>query len=393
MNFRADHDRAPPRLAKPIYLDHHSTTPVDGRVVEIMVKAMTEQFGNPNNRGHLFGQTAAAVVAEAREAIGALVNADADEVIFVRSVSVALEKLLSELLVDWKGARPVRVAVSTVEHSAVLEAMKRHEDRGRLEILWVSVNAFGHLEKDDLERALENCDLLCVMAANNEVGTIYPVEYLARRAAQVGIPVLVDATQAAGYIPIDVRGWGITYLLMSAHKMYGPKGIAALIANATATEGLRNLENDEGTPNVPAIAGFGEASRLRRIEMEADGLRMAEQRDRLEAMLAARIPGLVVNGDRGQRMPNNLHVSIPGVPNDAIVARLSGSVALSTGAACRWGTDLPSHVLLAMNLPADIVEGALRFGLGRETTDDDIDLAVELIAAAAEETRLAMGGR
>lgn len=179
---------------------------------------------------------------------------------------------------------------------------------------------------------------------------------------------------------------------MAAHKMYGPKGAAGLIVNGETLSALLELEKAEGTPNVPAIAGFAEACRLRRLDMLDEFDRVGRLRDRLEELLVGKIDGLFVNGDRSNRMANNLHVSIDGVPNEAVVARLSRSVALSTGAACRWGTDEPSHVLRAMALPDKLVEGALRLGLGRQTTARDVELAAELIAAAVEDTRQAMRG-
>jgi cysteine desulfurase len=393
MNFRSDHLRLGASVAKPIYLDHHSTTPVDHRVVAVMVRAMTEQFGNPNNLSHFFGEEAAGIITTAREEVAALVHADPADVVFARSTSVAATRVVESLIEELRDERPLRVGATTVEHAAILDALARFEERGEVELIWLSVDTKGHLSDREFAGALgADCDLVCVMASNNEVGTIYPIEELARQAGIHGIPLLVDATQAAGHIPIDVQGWGITYLLTAAHKMYGPKGIAALIANTDSNEKLRDLEAGDGTPNVPAIAGFGEACRLRKLEMSADSATVGRLRDKLEARLSSKIPDLVVNGDRERRMPNNLHISIPGLPNDAIVARLSRSVALSTGAACRWGTDQPSHVLQAMRLPPDVVEGALRFGLGRDTTDQDVELAAALVIAAIEDTRRAVWG-
>jgi cysteine desulfurase len=226
------------------------------------------------------------------------------------------------------------------------------------------------------------------MAANNEVGTVYPVSEIASLARDADVPLLVDATQAAGHIPIDMDSWGITYLLMSAHKMYGPKGIAALVSGQEAD--FRELERAEGTPNVPGIAGFGEACRLCREEMLQASQRISGLRDRLERLLSDTIEGLVVNGDRAARLGHNLHVSIPGIPNEAVLARLSQSVALSTGSACQWGTDQPSHVLQAMGLSDELQDSAIRMGLGKTTSQFDVDRAAELIAAAVEDVRRTM---
>ncbi|MGY4363001.1 cysteine desulfurase [Bradyrhizobium sp. i1.3.6] len=393
MNLRSAHDRSAVSVARPIYLDHHSTTPVDRRVAEVMVRAMTEHFGNPNNPSHFFGEDAARLVATARTQVAALVDADEDDVIFARSTTVAARAIIEMIVEGRTSERRPRLAATTIEHAAILDTLERLETQRRAEIVWLPVDKRGNLTDDAVELALQSqCDLICVMAANNEVGTIYPIGEISDKAAASRTPVLVDATQAAGHVPLDVRGWGVTYLLMSAHKMYGPKGIAALIANGVESDDLRRLEVEDGTPNVPAIVGFGEACRLRGAEMESDYARVGGLRDKLEALLLSRIPHLVVNGDRLRRLPTNLHVSIPGLPNDAIVARLSGSVAISTGAACRWGTDEPSHVLRAMKLPPETIEGALRLGLGRNTRLEDVELAADLIVAAVEETRAAIRG-
>jgi cysteine desulfurase len=393
MNFRSGRNRSVVSLARPIYLDHHSTTPVDRRVADVMVSAMTEQFCNPNNPSHSFGEDAVRLVAAARAHVAALVGADDDDVIFARSTTVAARAIIDAIVAGRTSERLPRLAATTVEHAAILDTLERLEAQGRAEIVWLPVDQQGNLTGDAMELALQSrSDLMCVMAANNEVGTIYPIGEIAAKAAARRTPVLVDATQAAGHIPLDVRGWGVTYLLMSAHKMYGPKGIAALITNGVESDDLRRLEVEDGTPNVPAIVGFGEACRLRGEEMERDFARVGGLRDKLEALLLSRIPDLVVNGDRPRRLPTNLHVSIPGLPNDAVVARLSGSVAISTGSACRWGTDEPSHVLRAMRLPPETIEGALRLGLGRDTRLEDVELAADLIVAAVEETRAAIRG-
>ena len=220
------------------------------------------------------------------------------------------------------------------------------------------------------------------MAANNEVGTIYPIGSVAARARDHGAATLVDATQAAGRLDIRAREWGIEYLAISAHKLYGPKGVGALVAPGINDDGVDLVLGHDGTPNVPGIAGFGEACRLRRLEMADDEPRIAALRNRLEGALRAAVPTLVINGDRQQRLSHNLHVSIPGLPNGAIVARLRRLVALSTGAACASGTDAPSHVLRAMGLPNDVQEGALRIGLGKFNTAAEIDQAASHIINA-----------
>jgi cysteine desulfurase len=241
-----------------------------------------------------------------------------------------------------------------------------------------------------VRRALESgMDLLCLMAANNEVGTIYPVDAVSREARARGCTVFVDATQAAGKIPLSVSACEIDYMALSAHKMYGPKGVGALVY--AGSEGMTGRSPDgtgPGTPPVPGIVGLGQACRLRALEMEEDETRIAGLRDQLERSLCDAIPGLVVNGDRSNRLAGNLHISVPDVPGDAVIARLRRQVALSTGAACSSGAQEPSHVLRAMGLAPALQEGALRMGLGKATTGADVAAAASSIAAAVAAARL-----
>lgn len=388
MNVRSNRFSAPTVTARPIYFDNHATTPVDPRVVAVMVRAMTEVFGNPNNRTHYFGEEAAQLIEDARQEISSLVNANPESIILLRSVTVAVQAVLSHLVWLKGDAGPLKVVSTPVEHPAVMDALAAHERDGRLSVRWLPLDGMARICIDDVIRELERgCDVICVQAANNEVGTIYPIEEIAHLASTYGAITLVDATQAAGHILLDVNRWGITFLLTAAHKMYGPKGMAAVVANVRDRERLQALEDAEGTPNVPAIAGFAEACRIRKQDMFEDEMRICALRDRLEELLTKMIEGVVVNGDRANRLAGNLHVSILGVPNEAIVARLAHSVALSTGSACRSGTDQPSHVLRAMGMTDEQIDGALRIGLGRETTPEDIEMAAELIALAVQAVR------
>jgi cysteine desulfurase len=236
-----------------------------------------------------------------------------------------------------------------------------------------------------------------MMAANNEVGTIYPLEQVGRIARVYGTRLFSDATQAVGKVPVRFDEWGISFLSLSAHKLYGPKGVGALIAASDAPirpimhggghqHGLR-----PGTLNVPGIVALGEACRLRADEMVADESAVALKRDRLQALLVATISGLVVNGDTRNRLAGNLHVSVPDVPNGAVIGRLRHRVAISTGAACSSGIEAPSHVLRAMGLPEPLLSGALRISLGKFTTDDEIAFAAESIAGAVRDARQVLG--
>ena len=379
----------------PIYLDYHATTPVDPRVAAIVLRVMTADFGNANSAEHVYGDVAAELVDEARGHVAALVGADPEMVNFTSGSTESIRLAIGHA-VSVSSKLPLRVVATAVEHRAVLDALAAHEARGEVAVRLVPVDRRGRLDLDALEHACrQGADLVCVMAANNEVGVIYPVEQVGQIAARFGARSLVDATQAAGHIPIRADEWNITYLTLSAHKIYGPKGVGALIAprGFGARSSHRRVPGvGEGTPNVPGIAGLGEACRLRDLELAADEKRMAAQRDRLEALLLAGIDGLVVNGDPEHRLSNNLHVAVPGVPNNAVIARLRRRVALSSGAACSSGAETPSHVLRAMGLPDEIQSSALRISNGKFTTDEEIERAAEQITSAVASVRDALKG-
>lgn len=366
----------------PIYLDYHATTPVDPRVAAVVLRAMTTDFGNANSAEHVYGEVAAELVREARCHVATLVRTDPEAVNFTSGSSESIRLAVADAISRCSDP-PLRVAVTKVEHRAVLDTVAAHEARGEVTVRWVPVDCRARLDLAALEAACsEGVDLVCVMAANNEVGTLYPVEEVGRIASRAGARTLVDATQAAGHVPIEAAAWRITYLTLSAHKIYGPKGVGALIAPSELD--LRPLHHrvpgvGDGTPNVPGIVGLGEACRLRSIEFSVDESRMAIQRDRLEALLLAGVDGLVVNGDCEHRLSNNLHVAIPGVPNNAVIARLRRHVALSSGAACSSGAEAPSHVLQAMGLSKEVQEAALRIGTGKFTTDEEVERAAEQI--------------
>ena len=379
----------------PIYLDHHATTPVDPRVAAVILDAMTFSFGNANSVEHLYGEVAADMVIEARRDVAELVGAEPEGVHFTSGSTESIWLAISHAVASCQG-RPLRVALSTVEHRAVLDAVAYYERSKQVVVRWVPVDGQARLDMTALKTACQDgVDLVCVMAANNEVGTIYPIVEIIELVNDAGARTLIDATQAVGRIPLDANGWGITYLTVSAHKIYGPKGAGALIAPSEFQVRQTNESRSwmgYGTPNVPGIIGLGKACELRCHEMADDEPRMAAQRDRLEELLIDGIEGLVVNGDHGHRLSNNLHVSVLGVPNDAVISRLRHHVALSSGAACSSAAQTPSHVLRAMGLSELVQEGALRIGTGKFTTDDEIERAGMYIAEAVSSARQAIGG-
>ena len=381
--------------SQPIYLDHHATTPVDPRVADAVVHAMTGVFGNANSIDHAFGEAAGALVATASEAVATLVGSAPEDVYFTSGSTEAIRLALAHAISQ--GLRsPLRVALTKIEHKAVIDAVSIAARSGQVKPCWVEVDAQGRLPPDSLQAALDaGVDLVCLMAANNEVGTIYPVPEVALQTRECGAAIMVDATQAAGRIPLHAFDWGIDYLVVSAHKLYGPKGVGALISPVgdLRTQISNIIWASEGTPNVPGIAGFGEACRLRHLEMAEDEPRIAALRDRLQSGLTASIPDLAVNGDLSRRLSGNLHISVPGIPNDAIMARLRKKVAISTGSACASGAHGPSHVLQAMALSEELQEGALRIGVGKFNTEDEIDRAAKEIIAAVGSVKASLLGK
>ena len=378
----------------PIYLDHHSTTPVDPRVVTAVIEAMTAEFGNANSVEHLYGEVAASRIEAARQEVAKLVGAQPGGVHFTSSATDSIQLALSHAFASCAHS-PMRVALTSVEHRAVLDAVAFHGRREKTVVKEIPVDGQARVDMDMLQKVCKDgVDLVCVLAANNEVGTINPVEEITNIIHGAGAHVLIDSTQAVGRITIKAHEWGISYLTVSAHKIYGPKGIGALVVPPDFQVRPWNETvpgTGEGTPNVPGIIGLGKACHLRRLEMNIDEPRMAMQRDRLQGTLLSNVEGLVVNGDCNNRLSNNLHISVPGIPNDAVIARLRPFVALSTGAACSSGAQAPSHVLTAMGLTHSLMNGAIRIGTGKFTSDSEIEKAGKYIARVVSDTRKAFG--
>ncbi len=374
-------------MSNPIYLDYQATTPVDLRVAEKVLYYMTTDFGNANSVDHLYGNEAKKAVIQAKKQIANLINSSPQEIIFTSGATESINLVIQgKINKNINNFQPARLIVLPVEHKAVLDTFEVLTKKGLTEIIWLKIDRKARLDLEYLEEICSmGASLLCVMAANNEVGTIYPIQNISKIAQKYQIPFLCDASQAVGKIPINFQDWGITYLTISGHKLYAPKGIGALIIKKDYylkpmiyggghQNGLRS-----GTLNVPGIVGLGEACHLRHLEMQKDEKRIAFLRDKLQNLLESEIPDLVINGDINNRLAGNLHISIPNIPNSAIIARIRDKLAISTGAACSSGVEAPSHVLRAMNLDEEIIEGALRIGIGKFTTASEIEQAAKII--------------
>jgi cysteine desulfurase len=383
-------------IEKSIYLDYHATTPIDLRVASLMLHYMTEEFGNASSTDHEWGHSAESAIKQSAQCVSTLIGASPREILWTSGATESINLAIQGSLPP-KPEKPHRIALLPLEHKAVLDTCHALEKRGWAELIYLRVDSKGRLDLDDLAQVCtKGLSLLCVMAANNEIGNIYPIQAITQIAQRHNIPFLCDASQSVGKIPIQFEEWGITYLAISAHKLYGPKGSGALVVRkgyylepllfgGGHQQGMRS-----GTLNVPGIVGLGEACRLRSLEMEADEKAIATQRDRLQQLLVDSMPNLVINGDVENRLAGNLHISIPDVPNSAIIARVRSKLAISTGSACTSGVEAPSHVLRALGLSNELIEGALRIGLGKFTTDDDIIQAAEILSTTINQIREAM---
>lgn len=380
------------RATRPsIYLDHQATTPVDPRVLEVMLPTFTTDFGNAASRSHRFGHRAEQLVETAREEVAATIGAAPHEIVFTSGATEALNLAL-------KGAAAVappdrrHLVTCATEHPAVLDTVDALEASG-FEVSRLAPGPTGRLSPEALEAALGPETLLVsLMWANNEVGTVHPIEEIGALCRARGILFLTDATQAVGKLPVDVRAAGVDLLSLSAHKLYGPKGAGALFVRRGVRLALQQHGGGHergmrsGTLNVPGIVGLGAACRLASEGRAEEALRLQQLRDRLETGLVAALGGsdrarVHRNGDRQHGLPGCLHLSFEGV-SAADVQLALPEIALSSGAACSSGKSAPSHVLRAMGVPDDRSHGSLRFGLGRHTTAEEIEIAIRRVSEA-----------
>ncbi|OFW36975.1 MAG: IscS subfamily cysteine desulfurase [Acidobacteria bacterium RIFCSPLOWO2_12_FULL_67_14b] len=375
-----------------IYLDHHATTPVDPRVLETMLPFFTGMFGNAASRQHRYGWEAGDAVERSRQQVAALIGAGSKDVVFTSGATEANNLAI-------KGAAEARrkdgdhlVTVAT-EHKAVLDPLKRLERDGwRLTVL--PVKGSGLVDLAALQDAVtERTVLVSVMAANNEIGVLQPIKDAAAIAHAKGAWFHTDAVQAAGKVPFDVEALDVDLASITAHKMCGPKGAGALYVRRRGREvaiaaqidgGGHERGKRSGTLNVPGIAGFGRAAEIARAEMPAEAARVQGLRDRLLAALGAQTDGMTVNGTLDARLPGNLNVSFDGIDGEALLVSLD-DVAVSSGAACAAAE--PSHVLVALGLSKDRALASLRFGIGRTTTQAEVDYAAGKVAEVVKRLR------
>jgi len=368
---------------KRIYLDYAATTPTDPEVVEAMLPYLSDVFGNPSSI-HSFGQEAKAAAEEARDKIAALIGARGEEIVFTGGGTEADNFAIKGIAYANEG-KGNHIITTPIEHHAVMETCKFLQGRG-FEVTYLPVDGYGLVEPQDVKKAItDKTILISVMHANNEVGTIEPIAEIGKIAREAGIYFHTDAVQAVGHIPVKVDELGVDMLAMSAHKLYGPKGVGALyIRKGTKLisfmhGGEQERRRRAGTENIPAIVGLGKAVEIAQREMDAEAKRLISLRDKLIKGLMGQIEHSCLNGHPTQRLPNNVNVSIEFVEGESMLLNLDlEGIAASTGSACSSSSLEPSYVLLAMGLSHELAHGSLRFSLGRETTGEDITRVLEV---------------
>ncbi|MEJ7676490.1 MAG: IscS subfamily cysteine desulfurase [Segetibacter sp.] len=373
-------------LKLPVYLDNNATTPCDPRVVEAMVPYFTENFGNSASRNHPFGWAAEEAVDYAREQVAKLVGADPKEIIFTSGATEA-DNLAIKGVYEMYAGKGNHIITATTEHKAVLDTCKHIEKLGG-EVTYLQVKADGLIDLSELEAAIKPSTILvAIMYANNEIGVIQPVREISAIAKRHGVLFFTDAVQAVGKVPVDVQKDGIDLMAFTAHKMYGPKGIGALYVRrknprvkvtAQVDGGGHERGMRSGTLNVPGIVGFGKAAELARLEMDQDAKRLARLRDKLESELL-KIEEAYVNGNREHRLPHVTNISFKHVEGEGLLMGFNKNIALSSGSACTSASLEPSYVLKALGLGDDLAHSSLRFGLGRFTTEDQIEYTIEQV--------------
>ena len=376
-----------------IYFDYNATTPLSKEVYDFYVKELAE-YANGSSL-HQEGREVAAAIEKARQQIGALVNAKASELVFTSGGSESNNTVFNTM-VELAKKRNNKVIVTTaIEHPCVLESSRRLESQFGFEVIYLPVDDAGIVDMESYKKALEKKPLLVsIMAANNEIGTIQDIKTLCSMAHEVGALFHTDAVQAAGKIPVDFKDWGVDYATLSAHKIYGPKGIGALyIKERTPIEPLIRGGHQEhglraGTYNGPAIAAFGYAAELAGKELAEYASHTSKLRQQLKDGLLKAIPGIRINGHETKVLPNTLNVSFPGAEGEAILLYLDLlGVAASTGSACASASLDPSHVLMATGLGPELAHGSIRFSFGKYNTPEEVNFVLENFPPVIERLR------
>jgi cysteine desulfurase len=376
-------------------MDYHATTPVDPRVLEWTLPFFNENFGNPASRNHPYGWAADEAVETAREQVADAIGATAKEIVFTGGASESNNLAIKGIL-EAEREKGNHIVTCATEHRSVIDTCRSLEKKGLAAVTVVPVDRSGRVDPAAISAAIgEKTVLVSVMFANNEIGTIHPIAEIAKIAKARGVKFHTDATQAVGKIPVDVEALGIDLLSLTAHKIYGPKGtgalyvrskprvrIAPLIEGGGQERGLRS-----GTLNVPGIVGLGKACEIARSEYVEEGKRVAALRDRLCAAITRDLDRVVLNGHPTERLPGNLNLSFGFVEAESLIMALNRDVAVSTGSACSSATLEPSYVLRALGQGDDLARSSIRFGLGRFSTEAEVDTVAARVVAEVRRLR------
>lgn len=387
-------EKSPSILHQPVYMDYHATSPVDPAVLEAMLPYFTQTFGNAASRNHQFGWSAEEAVERARLQIANMLGAHPKEIVFTSGATES-NNLALRGVAEMYRSKGNHIITTTVEHKAIIDTAKYLETQG-FDITFLPVDEFGMVRIEDLKTAItDKTILISIMAANNEIGTINPMAEIGAIAKERGIIFHSDAVQAIGRIPFTVDEWNVDMISLTAHKIYGPKGIGALyvrrknprvrlspiVFGGGHERGMRS-----GTLNVPGIVGFGKAAELVTQLLPEEMARISKLRERLHQGLVSQLDETKLNGHPTKRLPNNLNISFAYVEGEALMMAIP-EIAVSSGSACTSASLEPSYVLKAIGVGEDLAHSSIRFGLGRFTTEADIDFAIEKTVAAVKRLR------
>ncbi len=382
-------------LTRPIYLDYQATTPMDVRVLEEMMPYMTTQFGNAASRNHAYGWAAEEAVEKAREQVAKVIGADPKEVVFTSGATESDNIALKGAAHMYKD-KGDHIITLLSEHKAVLDTCHRLERDGQAKVTYLTPKSDGIVDLEELENAItDKTIMVAIMMANNEIGVIQPVKQIGEICRKHNVVFFTDAVQAVGKVPVDVNEMNIDVLALSAHKIYGPKGVGALyvrrkkprvklspvIDGGGHERGMRS-----GTLNVPGIVGLGKAIELCAEEMEEESKRLTYLRDKLKDGIMSQLDEVYINGSYGHRLPNNLNISFAYVEGEGLLMGMK-DLAVSSGSACTSASLEPSHVLKSLGVGEELAHSSIRYSMGRFTTEEEIDFAIELTVKAVNRLR------
>ncbi|HUY20278.1 MAG TPA: IscS subfamily cysteine desulfurase [Candidatus Binataceae bacterium] len=379
----------------PIYMDNHATTRVDPRVVEAMLPYFTEKFGNAASRNHSFGWEAEEAVEQARGQIAGIIGAKSKEIIFTSGATES-DNLAIKGVVEFYKDKGSHIVTCVTEHKAVLDSCRALERAGRASVTYLPVDKYGMVDPDAVRKAItDKTVLVTIMFANNEIGTLHPVAEIGKITREKGVIFHCDAVQAIGKVPVDVDGCGIDLMSLTAHKLYGPKGVGALYVRSKGPRvrltpiidgGGHERGMRSGTLNVTGIVGFGAACEIAQREMADEAVRLVELRNRLQAGLFERLDDVYLNGHPTDRLPGNLNVSFAYVEGESLLMGVH-DVAVSSGSACTSATLEPSYVIRALGIDEELAHSSIRFGIGRFNTAEEVDFVTERVSGEVKRLR------